>query len=409
MKYLFQRYGSQNYWIRLLSPGKRIEKSLGTPDRHQAELLALPLIAEHKAALQARRPRLEAAWGYRLEPGREHIGADGQRIIATERELLILDGAGRIVRREPNGGPALRMVPDLASFPEGKEAERDATLWRLLRERESRPTVARKSDDDAIFETYLRHAGITGANEREARKSWDLFRTLTAGKALRDCTREDGRTLVGHMLDAGLKSTSVKRKLAALNAACNLAIGDGKIRFNPFAGVIPKRDDAMRRLPLGDDDMAACRARLDTLSAADALLWKLLAATGMRLSEAFQIDREQREDGHRFVVIGTKTANSKRRVPLPDFVPPVKGALFAGAPNIAGHRLGDFIRACGIADKRKTLHCLRHRAADRLRAAGCPEGIRHELLGHEKRTIADGYGKGSPVRLLREWQERIGC
>ncbi len=28
MKYLFQRSGSQNYWIRLLSPDKRIEKSL---------------------------------------------------------------------------------------------------------------------------------------------------------------------------------------------------------------------------------------------------------------------------------------------------------------------------------------------------------------------------------------------
>ncbi len=220
MKYLFQRYGSQNYWIRLLSPDKRIEKSLGTPDRHQAELLALPLIAEHKAALQARRPRLEAAWGYRLEPGREHIGADGQRIIATERELLILDGAGRIVGREPNGGPALRMVPDLASFPEGKEAERDATLWRLLRERESRPTVARKSDDDAIFETYLRHAGITGANEREARKSWELFRMLTAGKALRDCTREDGRTLVGHMLE--LRSEIDQRQAQTGRPQCRL-------------------------------------------------------------------------------------------------------------------------------------------------------------------------------------------
>jgi hypothetical protein len=32
-----------------------------------------------------------------------------------------------------------------------------------------RPTVAVKTPDDAIFETYLKHANITGYFEREAR------------------------------------------------------------------------------------------------------------------------------------------------------------------------------------------------------------------------------------------------
>ena len=57
--YIFQRPGSSNWYIKLRSPGeKRKEISLGTPDRAQAEILALPMVAEHKKALLANRPRL---------------------------------------------------------------------------------------------------------------------------------------------------------------------------------------------------------------------------------------------------------------------------------------------------------------------------------------------------------------
>jgi len=35
-----------------------------------------------------------------------------------------------------------------------------------------------------------------------------------------------------------------------------------------------------------------------------------------------------------------------------------------------------FLDDCGIADPRKVVHSLRHRAQDRLRAAGCPEDVR---------------------------------
>ncbi len=50
---------------------------------------------------------------------------------------------------------------------------------------------------------------------------------------------------------------------------------------------------------------------------------------------------------------------------------------------------------CGITDPRKTTHSLRHRAADKLAGCGsCPTDIRYAILGHEKKTIADGYGAG---------------
>jgi len=87
--YLFQRPGSTNWWIKLRSPGKRIEKSLGTPDRAQAEIIALrDYIPDHKERLLAARPRIEPAWQHKLEPGREHAGPDNSRIVATDKVLI---------------------------------------------------------------------------------------------------------------------------------------------------------------------------------------------------------------------------------------------------------------------------------------------------------------------------------
>ena len=54
--YLFKRVSSDNFWIKLRSPAGRVERSLGTSDRREAEILAGPMITEHKRALLAARP-----------------------------------------------------------------------------------------------------------------------------------------------------------------------------------------------------------------------------------------------------------------------------------------------------------------------------------------------------------------
>jgi hypothetical protein len=60
--YLFLRPGSQYWRVRLQANGRSVERSLGTTDRAQAEVLALPLIAEHKLRLLEARPRLQSGW-----------------------------------------------------------------------------------------------------------------------------------------------------------------------------------------------------------------------------------------------------------------------------------------------------------------------------------------------------------
>jgi integrase len=178
--------------------------------------------------------------------------------------------------------------------------------------------------------------------------------------------------------------------------------------------------DATVRLPLDEHDMALARARLDELDPEDRLLWLLLATTGMRLSEAFHIREEFQELGQRYVIVGSKTDQSQRRVPLPEAALPylpakIRGPQFTSKPADTSKRLNRFLRRSGITspdpstgEERKVLHSLRHRAKDRLRAMGCPLDIQYELLGHEERTVAAGYGRGHPVATLRLWADRIG-
>lgn len=417
--YLFRRDGSTNWWVRLRSGNQRIEKSLRTSDRREAEMLAAPMVAAHKAALLAARPRLEMS-PYTLNPG-EYTGPDGERVIATTREVIYLDTAGALIKTEPNNPlPRLVNLPRGAVLVFGGETELRAELRRIgpivdfeKLKREAAPT---KNGDDAILETYLKHANVSGYFEREARTVWALFRSL-CNKPLKDADRDDGRKLVEYFESRRLKSATIAKKVGWLTAACNLAIKEGRLKFNPFASIVSARNDGLRRLPLSDADIRLVKRHLDKLSDFDQALFRFLAATGMRLSEAFDIDGEMKERGVRYVIVGKKTEQSLRRVPLPACVLPhlpkvIKGRLFVtehlDPPDMASKRLGKFLDDIGITDPRKVLHSLRHRAQDRLRAAECPEDIRWAILGHEERTVAAGYGEGFSLPVLRKWIDKIG-
>ena len=77
-----------DWYIKLRSPTGRVEKSLGTSDYREADAKAGPLIAAHKAALLAARPRVETTWEREYEPGL-HTGLNGERIYATPTEFTI--------------------------------------------------------------------------------------------------------------------------------------------------------------------------------------------------------------------------------------------------------------------------------------------------------------------------------
>ena len=431
--YLFKRRGSDNWYLQLQGgPGGRVWKSLHTSNRTEAEILAAPYVQEHRKRLLENKPHAVAAWKPEYEPGKSHTGPDGRQVIALERELLVIGLDGTIVERRPNGRPGVML--------EGRGPWSAGMLREVIAEHfgTPRPKVPAKDSDDDLIDTYIKQQNITGHFRNETLNGWKLYKTLV-GKPLKDATRDDGRKLADHFAAKGLKPPTVRKKLMWLCAAVNLAIGEGKLKFNPFSGVVPKESKkarkARRRRILDSTDMKAAKANLEKLDDVDALLFRVLATTGMRLSEAYEIGQkvqveikrkgktqlietingEQADDksGIRFVTLGTKTDASERRVPFPkDLLPhlpkAIKAPLFEGTPAAASKRLNRFLRECGITDPRKVVHSLRHRAQDQLREAECPQVIRWQLLGHEDDTVSEGYGEGEPVRVLKKWIDRIG-
>src|SRR5258706_16083045 len=88
--YLFQRPGSAHWYVKLQSPGGRIEKSLGTSDRAQAEILASPFIQAHKVRLLEPSPRGQVTWRHGVPPGQGHIPSGGARLTADDGQRKFL-------------------------------------------------------------------------------------------------------------------------------------------------------------------------------------------------------------------------------------------------------------------------------------------------------------------------------
>ncbi len=431
--YIFQRPGSPNWYVQLRSPDGRKVVSLKTSDKLQAQLAASPMIDEHRAKLLAARPRFDTVWKHAMEPGREHAAPDGGKIVATNEQLIHIGHNGSVLKIEPNGGRALQLVSHNENVGESN--------WRLAAaflnadgsakvDPGARPTVATKSADDLLFDNYVKHGarkgrGLDGYPLKEATAVWELFREKTGGKALKDCDRNDGRLLVAEYLKQEPKPTlpTIQKKVNWLCAMIEFYNSEKKpdqpALFNPFSGIVPQRTvqekQAAKRKSLDDADVKACKAKLGTLSKSDQLLFRLLEATGMRLSEAFQIKHEEpRNGGPRFVIVGNKTENSLRRVPLPKSVlehlpAKIDKPLFTGDIKATSRRFTEFLReTVGIKDPKKVLYSLRHRAKDRARDLEFPDKIGEAIFGRDDgKDTGDDYGTGFSISKLKTWIDKI--
>jgi integrase len=416
--HLFKRPNSQYWRIRLQAGGKSVEKSLGTTDYEQARIDAASIIAEHRARLLAARPRIELAWRHDYAPGL-HTLPDGTRIFATDRVVHFLDDHGATIRTATNGEPEHRVVnlEQRLGIPYAPIEVTGAV----------RPSPPVKDSDDTLFDTYLADSGLTGYPKTEAERMWRLFKTLI-GKPLANCTREDGKAIVRHMEDDDdpPKSATLRRRMVPLIATVNLAIKDSKhVGVNPFVSCVTDRDDEVERDPFNDDDLKLMKANLHKLSEQDQLLVRVVATTGMRRGEAFQIDSEETENGIRYCVVGADKGMARRRVPFPKGLLPhlpeaITKSLFAGRPDNAGKRVRAWLAEIGVINEHdgRSLapnHSFRHRAAQRMRAANIPEDVREAIGGwangkgkKTSRKYGNKHGKGYALSVLHKAIDKIG-
>jgi integrase len=435
-KYLFQRAGSANWYLRLVVPAdadkprKVIERSLGETDKDAAWQAAADQIKTHKAMMlqrrQARVARIvHGPWAPEFDPGL-HTLPDGRTLIATATDLTYSDGT-----RRPNGGPMIYLTGAPLDAAQTFKALDDA--WdngAVGPVKTDRPVLVRKDadPDDALLELYIANGSVkkrvplNPTRAKEARAIWATFKRVVEGKVLKDCTRDDGRKLVAHLEaeQPGIKSATLRRALVPLVSAVTLAINEGKhAGINPFVGVVPNRKDSKTVEGFTDADMKLIRANVHKLAKADQLLLRVLASTGMDRSEAFSVKGERTDNGVRYCVIGTKTEARPRRVPFPKILLPhlpkaIKGVLFTGRKDSTSKRITEFLTDIGVMreDGRNLspLHSFRHRAATKLRQAKVSSELRYAIGGWtdgEKPNSGWNYGEW-PIKTLREAIDHIG-
>jgi integrase len=428
-----QAEGSDNWYVRLQPPGQKlVERSLGTPDKAAAELAANDLVNQHKAFMYQRRQArvarvVHGPWIHEHVPGL-HTLPDGGHVLATETTLTFTDAAGKITSTKPNGGPAIYLTGAPLSAAQTFKTLDDAWEGKIgagpVDIERPKLVAAKSSPDDALLETYITDAALPPHREAEAREMWRIFRSVV-DKPLAECSRDDGKAIVKHLedqADGEIKSATLRRRMVPLVATVNLAIKDGKHSgVNPFVSVVPDRDDEAERDAFNDDDMKLIRANLHKLDKSDQLLVRVLATTGMRRGEAFEITSEKTENGIRYCEVGTKTPQSRRRIPFPkDLLPflPAKitGPLFTGRKDGASKRLRAWLSDIGIDDPDKApMHSFRHRAAQRMRAANINEDVREAIGGwangkskKQSRKYGNKHGKGYPITVLKEAIDKIG-
>lgn len=343
--------------------------------------------------------------------------ADGTSSFATDEELFVNDSRGNTIAKLPNE----KVIGVRSVFLSGAEL------------RDLNGTVARKKQltgkndpDWQIIQDFITSEGKDETWAREASATYEHWRQVV-GKSFAQADRPDGERLVRFYREeyvapksvsagvAGIKSNTILKRLNYLSAPIHkhMRAKKARISFNPFLGVIAHLgQDATRKRPLSNEDLEKIDKNIDRLGREERLLYLICRHTGCRRGEAWQIS-ETMEKGLRVIWFGSKTEQSVRRIPLPEGLLPhlpskINGPLFEGHPKIVGKNLNRAFRRFGIEDESKTLHSFRHRAQDRLRTERCPEDIRWAILGHEKKTVAEGYGDGFAMAVLKPYVDAIG-
>ena len=345
--YLVKKARSENWYLQLQYPvgddmPKRVEKSLGTPDRLQAEGFAAQQIAEHKIWMAT-----FAAWrrdnkivrsqhgGHEVMPGARAEQDDGSVLSADEDSIYVVKH-NAVISKRPNARSTSRSFINVIDDPE---------LTRALEQNKKKafPAVVAKTDMDAeIVESYIAERNLSKGDIATVRAALRDFKAITGGKLFQDSYLSDGKALAkfyfakkndkGGDREATNSYKTVEKKVGFLRAAVRTAMEDRKkypqLEYNPFERVVkmPKPGEPGRPqdpFSLKEDEMDSMRPFVEQMRPDLKLLWTICAATGMRPSEVASIKTEETIEGLRCVTVGKKVKASIRTVPLPKCVLPL--------------------------------------------------------------------------------------
>ncbi|PCH72233.1 MAG: integrase [Rhodobacteraceae bacterium] len=244
---------------------------------------------------------------------------------------------------------------------------------------------------------------------------------------LEDLTRGDALKYRDHLLDR-VSPNSVTRYINIVRAVINHTINEhGMAIVNPFHNLRVKGagNSAGDRLPLTAQEALAGFDGMGTAADLRAI-YLTLWDTGARLAEitGLLVEDVNLQEGTIHIrgnsIRGLKTASSKRVIPLSDRAVEAlqehrqgkqdEDPIFARYGRVGGNTAASaammkHFRSV-IPDRKKSLHSLRHKKKDDLRAVECPEEISKVLLGHSNTDVSARYGSGYTLEILRDWMDQ---
>lgn len=284
------------------------------------------------------------------------------------------------------------------------------------------------------LQTYLSIKGkgkvktFHAAAERACRYLVDA----TENKNLHEYTRQDALSFRDYLIAKGLAGSSISRIYNSLNSTINFVISEYALDItNPFARVYFDRTDKVKkRLPIPNDiirDIQSECYRID-----DDMRWllALISDTGLRLSEAAGLHRDDLVLDHdvphliiqRHPWRPLKTGASDRKVPLVGasmwaaqrIIKQVTSSSFAFSRynrseltngNSASAALNKWLKS--HVPEGCSIHSFRHSLRDRLRAVNCSSEMIDQIGGWSRDTVGQGYGQGYDLLSVQEAMQKI--
>ena len=279
---------------------------------------------------------------------------------------------------------------------------------------------------DAV-EMYLHTKGKTDKTFiRTARRNAAYAAKVLGNKPITSYATSEAAKFRDWCFEQGMSLNTVKRVFTAVRSVINLTMREYGINgTNAFSETfMPDRADASPRQPIPNEVLRVIQNRCKSTD--DEMRWlvALISDTGMRLSEAAGLLREDIKIDSNIPYVDIrpnpwrrlKTSESQRKVPLVGYsiwaarqaLEATKGKyLFPKYCNENGCNANSASAALNkwlknIAGNEYVIHSMRHSMRDRLRAVDCPSDMIDRLGGWSKRSVGGGYGEGYSLRHLSQ-------
>ncbi len=263
---------------------------------------------------------------------------------------------------------------------------------------------------------------------RAGQRNINTVISLLGDRPIDEYSTSDASALRDNLIEKELKVASITRMFSTIKSVINLTIREEGLKCNnAFSRTyMPDLDDSNQRQPITNEDIKSIQIECKKIDDEKRWLIALISDTGMRLSEAAGLSKEDLKVNESIPYVdikphpwrSLKTKSSIRKVPLvgaslwsarrileSDNDAPYAFPIYTNKKmtnsNSASAALNKWLR--NRLGEGNVIHGFRHSMRDRLRAVECPSDLIDQIGGWSRGSIGDGYGKGYSLLVKQKW------